>query len=415
MPRLASVWWCKKDRCWLTSVGGEVSEKSGRRKPSRNRQIGPPEGPDRIRNERMAHEWLEALLEAERRQERAATEPLLKELVSTYLVAQEKRLAARTLQGYRERLETFCLFQSGKELYGNRLVRDLKPGDLSRFIRARASRRLRAALHQLDHPVAQRLLQLGGPADRRPGPGADHPENPFAGVERPRNPAPEKRYAGRVAHEAFFEFAVIRTYLRHAPDSLGWRFDRLTIALFRFIQATGCRPSEACRLGWGMIDWKASTATMVGKSTHATGRKRVIPIPSATLRMLRGIERLPDRHTEFVFTHGQRDGARPPKEGRWAGIPWVVNALDQKFRKWRDEAIAIGQPIASEGPAKLTLYALRRDLGADVLRLRGSHADSAEVLGHSPEMNAKHYASFARDHALSLTEQIALARRAPKG
>ena len=415
MPRPSSVWYDKKDRCWLTSVGGEVSETSGRRKPSRNRQIGPPEGPDRIRNERMAHEWLEALLEAERRQERAATEPLLKELVSTYLTAQEKRLAARTLQGYRERLETFCLFKSGKDLYGNRLVRDFKPGDLSRFIRAKQgdgcgplyinsiilslNACLNWAARPIDDRVPERILK----------------ENPFAGVERPRNPAPEKRYAGRIAHEAFFEYAIVRACLRHKLDSLSWRFDRLTIALFRFVQATGCRPSEACRLRWSMIDWKASTAIMVGKSTHATGRKRVIPIPSATIRMLRGIERLPDHHLEYVFTHGQRDGARPLVAGRWAGIPWVVNALDQKFRKWRDEAIAIGQPIAADGPGKLTLYALRRDLGADILRLRGSHADSAEVLGHSPEMNAKHYASFAHDHALSLTEQIALARRDAKG
>ena len=411
MPRPVSVWWDKKDRCWLTSVGGEVSDKSGRRRPSRNRQIGPPEGPDRVKNERMAAEWLEALVEAERRQERAAIEPLLKELAATYLAAQEKRLAQRTLQGYRERLELFCLFKGGKDLYGNRLVRDLKPSDLSRFIRAKQADGCGAVyINSILLSVNACLNWAARPIDDRV-PERILKENPFAGVERPKSPAPEKRYAGRVAHEAFFEFAVIRTYLRHEPDSLGWRFDRLTIALFRFIQATGCRPSEACRLQWSMIHWKASTATMTGKSTHATGRKRVIAIPSATLRLLRGIERLPNRHGEFVFTHGQRDGARPPENGRWAGVPWNVNAADQEFRKWRDEAIAIGQPIAREGPNKLTLYALRRDLGAEILRIRGSHADSAEVLGHSPEMNARHYASFATDHALSLTEQVARERR----
>lgn len=414
MPRPPSVWWCKKDRCWLTSVGGRVSEKSGRRRPSRNRDIGPPEGPDRVRNERMAHEWLEGLLEAERRQERSATEPLLKELVSAYLAARAGRLAARPLHGYRERLETFCLFKAGGHLYGNRPVRDLKAGDLARFIRAKQEDgcgpvyinsillSVNACLNWAARPIADRV------------PERILKENPFVGVERPRNPAPERRYAGRVAHEAFFEYAAVRTILRHDRDSLGWRFDRLTLCLFRFVQATGCRPSEACRLRWGMIDWKASVARMDGKSTHATGRKRVIAIPSATLRLLRGIEGLPGRHPEFVFTHGSRDGARPPAEGRWAGLPWNTNALDHKFRQWRDEAIAIGQPIAADGPGKLTLYAMRRDLGAEVLRLRGSHADSAEVLGHSPEMNARHYDSFAHDHSLSLTEQVARARRAAK-
>jgi hypothetical protein len=58
----------------------------------------------------------------------------------------------------------------------------------------------------------------------------------------------------------------------------------------------------------------------------------------------------------------------------------------------------------------LTLFGLRRDMGADVLRLTGSHAESAEVLGHSPETNARHFASFEAERTVELAKAVALSR-----
>ncbi|HEY2158375.1 MAG TPA: hypothetical protein VGH33_22285 [Isosphaeraceae bacterium] len=52
-----------------------------------------------------------------------------------------------------------------------------------------------------------------------------------------------------------------------------------------------------------------------------------------------------------------------------------------------------------------------RAAGGDILRLTGSHAESAEVLGHSPEINARHYASFEAARATDLARAVAEARK----
>ena len=52
------------------------------------------------------------------------------------------------------------------------------------------------------------------------------------------------------------------------------------------------------------------------------------------------------------------------------------------------------------------MYAMRRDLGADILRDTGSHAASAEVLGHSPEINARNYATFEDERSVNLAADV---------
>jgi integrase len=409
MPRPPSVWWSDAERCWLTSVGGEVSEATGRKKPRRNRAIGPPIGPDRIRNERMAHEWLESLLEAERRRETATTDPTFETLVERYLDWIETRLQARTRRSYEERLLTFRNFRHDGDIYGNRLVRDLRPADLVRFIRAHEAK------GHVPNYINSILLSVNACLNWAVRPIEDRQperilkENPFAGVKRPRGAAPPRRYAGSVARRAFLRYA----HLRASATPVGTparRFEKLAVCLWRLVEATGCRPSEACRLEWPMIDWDGARVEIKGKSSDVTGRYRIIPIPPRALRLLRAIERLPGRHPTFVFTHARRDGAGRSEADRRAGVPWTVNALDHKFRQWRDEAIAAGLPIEKDGPAALTLYAMRRDMGADILRRTGSHAESAEILGHSPAMNARHYATFENERAVKLATDVEAAR-----
>ena len=130
------------------------------------------------------------------------------------------------------------------------------------------------------------------------------------------------------------------------------------------------------------------------------------------LRILRAIERLPGRHPDHVFTHLARDGAGRRAAGDLAGIPWKVRALDQKLRIWRIAAAeAAGVVTTGETGEALTLYGLRRDMGSDILRLTGSYAESAEVLGHSPEMSRRHYASFEEARAVDLAKAVVERRR----
>ena len=132
----------------------------------------------------------------------------------------------------------------------------------------------------------------------------------------------------------------------------------------------------------------------------------------SVLPMLRAIERLPGRHADYVFTHLARDGQGRREVGDLSGIPWKVGALDQKLRHLAGpRPRRRGSSSTGETGEPLTLYGLKRDMGADILRLTGSHAESAEVLGHSPEIDARHYASFEVERTVELAKAVAERRR----
>jgi integrase len=319
----------------------------------------------------------------------------------------------RTVEGHAERLDGFAAFRHGGKRYGELVASRLRPADLSRFIRDCQGRGLAPGyINSIALSVNAMLNWAARPVhDRAPGwPERILAENPFKGVERPKVPAPPKRYVGLRARRAFHEYAIVRALLHPAASSAS-RYDRLFVALIRFCEETGCRPGEACRLEWRHIQWDEARAVLRGKSTAKTGRPRVLPLVPSVLRMLRAIERLPGRHADYVFTHLARDGKGRREAGDLAGIPWKVAALDQKLRLWRLAAAAAGFVTTGETGEPLTLYGLRRDMGADILRLTGSHAEIAEVLGHSPEINARHHASFEAERTVELAKAVAERRR----
>jgi integrase len=323
--------------------------------------------------------------------------------------------AMRTVEGHADRLQTFANFEHGGRLYGKLAGSKLRPADLSRFIRDCQGRGLSPGY--INSIVLSVNAMLNGAARPVPDRGEGRPErviaeNPFNGVERPKNPAPARRYVGPGARRALCEFAALRA-LSRPIDSSAWRYDRLFVALIRFCEGTGCRPGKACRLEWRHIRWDESRAVLRGKVTARTGGMRVLPLAPSVVRMLRAIERLPGRHPDHVFTHLARDCRGRRDAGDLAGIPWNFHALDQKLRLWRIAAKAAGVAITGETGEPLTLYGLRRDMGADILRLTGSNAESAEVLGHSPEINARHYASFEAERTVELAKAVADRRWGP--
>lgn len=420
MPRRPKVHYHGRDKCWITTAVGEYSAVSGRRKAARNYAIGPPTGRDGPANEAAAQIWLAGLLKAEAEAGRRATDPTLADLILAFLAHGERLVAsgsreAVTVAGHATNLDTFARSDHGGRALGDVAVSRLRPADLARFIRACQSKgyapgyikAILVSVHALMNWAARPV------PDRGPGwPERVIPENPFKGVERPRVPAPPRRYVGARARRAFYEYALLRA-LSHPPGSAASRYDRLFVALIRFCEETGCRPGEACRLRWDHIRWDEGRAVLRGKSTGKTGRPRVLPLVPTTLRMLRAIGDLPGRHPDLVFTHAPRDGKGRREAGDLAGVPWNVAALDQKLRIWREAAGAIGVPVVGETGEPLTLYGLRRDMGSDILRLTGSYDQSAEVLGHSPEMSRRHYAHFEEARAVDLANAVAEARKKP--
>ena len=409
MPRVAKPYYSDAERCWITNAVGDPLP-SGRKRKAKNRDIGPPLGPDARKNERAAEAWLQGLLDEAAEVRRNGDQPTLYALSELYFAWARGPggLAARTLEDYVRRVRKLLAFERPRgDQLGDVVAADLVAADLARFVdRLKADGYDPVYINSILITVQAMMNWAARPIhDDRPG-GRILPANPFAGVARPKAAAPPKRYCGPRARAAFLEYAFLRA-CRQPVGSLLWRFDRLAVALFRFAEATGCRPDEACRLEWAHVDWEGCRAVLKGKSTGKTGRKRALPLSDATVRLLRAIEKLPGRHGRFVFTHLGRDGSG----AGLAGVPWVARALAHKFRQWRDEAIEAGCPIEAERDAALTMYSFRRDLGADVLRDGGSYADVAEVLGNSAAVAERHYASYDSSHAVNLARKVEEKRR----
>lgn len=395
---------------WITRAFGEISEKTGRRKGVRNFDIGPPTGRDRAANRAAAQRWVDGLIADEAAAVRRGDSPTVADLADQFCEWSSKHKERRTVASHAERLRTFCRFRGGGTRYGDREAGTLKPGDLARMIRAMKEDGCAPGyINSIILSVNAMYNWAVRPVDDR-SPERILRTNPFIGVEKPKTVAPPKRYCGPEARRAFLKYAHKRA-CRQKVGTLARRFDRLTVQLLRLCESSGCRPGEACRLEWGHIDWEDHRAVLKGKSTHATGKQRVVPLTGSMARILHAIERLPDRHERFVFTHQARDGNG---RHRLAGLPWTGNAIQHKIRKWRDGAIKAGLTIAVEGADALTLYAFRRDMGADVLRMTGSHAASAEVLGHSVAINERYYSSFADEYAVDLAKRVEESRKAAK-
>jgi integrase len=409
MARPPRVRWDERRKGWVSTAIGPVSDKTGRRVGLINRDIGPPTGRDGVRNRAAAELWLAEQLEADRRPGGGQTLADLAELFLDWCAAEGR--AERTIAGHVEKLRTFCRARRGLVYYGELPAAQLQAEDLSRWIDARKRDGWgEQYIANVVQSVNACLNWAATPDHDRPEGVRLLPENPFQGVRRPNVPTPPRRYAGPEARDAMVRYARARAR-RRTVGSLARRFDRLFAVAIQFCLETGCRPDECCRLEWSHIDWSTRTATLRGKSTHRTGRPRVLPLTTGMVRLLRAIERLPGRHPDRVFTHLRRDG----KPADLAGTPYTGHSISIKFRHWRDEAIAAGAPIERAGSGRLTLYALRRDLGSDILRLTGSHAESAEVLGHSPSMNARLYASFEERRVVDLAEKVAKARKGSGG
>lgn len=413
MPRPPKATWIppRKGRgggFWITRAFGEFSEVTGRRKGIQNHDIGPPTGRDAVANKAAARRWVEGLTAAEAVAVRRGDNPTLLDLADAFCTWSAREVEERTVKSHAERLRTFCRFRVGLARYAEKDVRALKPTDLVRFVKAmEAEGRAPGYINTIVESVNAMLNWAARPVDGRE-PEVILAANPFAGVKRAKGVARAARYCGLEARSAFLEYARKRA-CSQKKGTMARRFDRLTVQLLRLCESSGCRPGEACRLEWGHINWGEGKAVLKGKMTGRTRKPRVIPLTDPMARVLRAIERLPGRHERFVFTHQARDGKGTRQI---AGLPWTGNAIQHKIRQWRAGAIESGLPVAAEGAKAFTLYAYRRDMGADVLRMTGSYSASAEVLGHTTTMNERAYSSFEEEYPVKLAREVAERRKA---
>lgn len=253
------------------------------------------------------------------------------------------------------------------------------------------------------------------------------PANPLAG-HRPVRPSKESaKYLEAEPLRAFLRWAWVRasrgparTFTRNGktrhlptrnPDSIRRRFDLIYVRMLWFLVLTGARPGEACGASWDLIDWRQNVMILEEwKNAKRTGEKREIHLTPSVVRLLRRIERLPDRNPDWVFPHtlgrGQGNLASPMH-----GLPWNSVALAAKTRAWRKAAKQSGLSVVTEGAGRLVNYILRHTYISDGLMAGFSEAEMASLTGTSAEMIADTYGHIQRDHSARRARELEERRR----
>ena len=145
--------------------------------------------------------------------------------------------------------------------------------------------------------------------------------------------------------------------------------------LLRVVFATGCRKSEALRLEARDIDWGRALWHRAGKSTHATGKERVVHLPADVLAEL-----------------AERARACPdgPLLRNTEGRPWTDSAINSQLRRIRKRA---------GGVEALTIQSLRHLFVSDALERGVPIATVAELVGHaSTAMISRTYSHLSERH-----------------
>jgi integrase len=164
------------------------------------------------------------------------------------------------------------------------------------------------------------------------------------------------RYATRVCH-----WAVEQGYLTQIPKRpklakpleyprdvdpriLQAAFDDLPTGAWRilsFMIATGCRPSEACRIRWDQINLQRAVCILPAHKTgSATGKPRTIYLTPAALRILK--EQPRDRAHVFVNRRGKPykpSGLRSILRRR--GINSVYALRHTAAQSWLDQGVPL--------------------------------------------------------------------------
>lgn len=153
-----------------------------------------------------------------------------------------------------------------------------------------------------------------------------------------------------------------------------------TRAAFRralaFLWETGARTCEMKEVRWEQIDLAAGTAILtVGKTTRATGEKRVIVLSEKIVRLLAWIKRhARPKPRDLVFVNGRR-------------TPWTNSTFGRLFRKIaRMAGVRVG----------VTAYSLRHGFCVRALEMNIGDRQIADLMGHASTKYVAWYGRSAR-------------------
>ncbi len=221
---------------------------------------------------------------------------------------------------------------------------------------------------------------------------------------------PPTRFAPDAEVAAFLAFLRDRA-ARMGP--LAGRFERLTADLVEVAALTGARPGELRVAEWG--DFEPAAVEVAGevwgrirldaarwKAGGKTGEAREIYLPPAAVAIVEAIRALPGHHPRFIWTH--KRGARSARRGADVashGEPWTDSSLPRKVADLRREAIAAKVLVDDTGANRFVLYRLRHTAAARLLMAEVPVATVAKLLGTSPDMIVRTYASYLSSHLVA--------------
>ncbi len=188
-----------------------------------------------------------------------------------------------------------------KPLLGKRLVRDLTPVDVQRFVRdvqagktavvEKTGFRGKAVVEGGAGTAARTVGLLGGILSYAVSEGVI-PTNPAAGVKRPA----DKRRTRRLSEAEYKAMGKALT----AAENEGERWQG--IAGIRLLALTGCRLGEIAKLRWSEVDAEGSCLRLQDSKEGASVR----PIGGAVVALLAGLERV--EGSPFVLPAARGDG-----------------------------------------------------------------------------------------------------------
>lgn len=158
---------------------------------------------------------------------------------------------------------------------------------------------------------------------------------------------------------------------------------------------TGCRPSEACELRWGDINWRdglviiSRTATASGANATKNSKTRVVPLTPSLLQALR------EQHKSV--RSNQDDLVFPTRFGKRHQMQrWANDVL-------RPSLIRAGLAVP-EGSARN--YITRKSFITQMLGRGESVALVSSIVGASPATLLKHYARHSTEDAAAAMKRL---------
>ncbi|MDR3639277.1 MAG: tyrosine-type recombinase/integrase [Isosphaeraceae bacterium] len=407
MPRPNKPHWHAPRSCFRTRIDGKYCYFP--------RAIGRYDKPMMGDVPKAAWDHLNELLVEREGRATAGTDPNVFWLVELYLQWCEKARDAGELsdgqyEGHATHLGKFRLFEIEGRLIGTAKARTFNVEDLDDFFDAMKA-------EYSDHYVAnlgKSIRAMFNWATRRVKertPARILLVNPVTGYQFPRPPGAVRGYLDGQVARRFIRWAWARSRSRPAKQ-LARRFDRLFLLMIWFQRLTGSRPGEACDLRWDDIDW-AAQKIVIPANRHKTGKKtrkdRIIHLTAPVTRLLRVVERLPDRHSVWVFTHRRGNNAVDRgQENAVAGEPWPDgSAASAKVREWREAAIeAKVKGVQGMGPTKLVAYLNRHAYVSDAISQGLTHEQTANLVGNSAEVVRKTYAHAIEEQDAARARQL---------